>query len=49
MVWYPIAQSIEGKKLLLVDSYPIHREMEEYFIKYDTIVLYIPPGKTGDL
>ena len=41
-VWYPIAQSIEGPKLLLVDSYPLYIAIQDKFSKYNTIGKFIP-------
>jgi hypothetical protein len=48
-IWCPIAQSIQGTKLLILDSYPLHVDLTSLFSKHDTYVLFIPPGLTFSL
>jgi len=48
-VWTPIAQSIEGPKLLIMDLYPLHRDAFPMLSQYETTVLYIPAGLTFNL
>jgi len=48
-VWWPIARSTEEPKLLVLDSYPLHKTLQNEFAKYNTIVKFIPTGLTGVL
>lgn len=45
-IWIPSGGSMRGNKLLILDSYPLHKEFEENFAIEDTEVLYVPPGLT---
>jgi len=48
-IWWPIAQSNERPKLLIVDSYPIHTDLKSELEKHNTTVLFIPKGLTKSL
>jgi hypothetical protein len=48
-IWRPICEYTEGPKLLLLDSYPLHKEFEKKFSVFDAQVLFIPPGLTWAL
>lgn len=48
-VWAPIAQAIQGPKLLLVDAYPLHVDALALLSKHETTVLLIPSGLTFNL
>lgn len=48
-IWLPLAQTIQGPKLLLLDSYPLHKDFKESFSEFDTEVLFIPSGLTWTL
>ena len=49
LIWWPIASSIEGPKLLVVDSYPLHLDFEEDLRKFNTFLLFVPKGLTWQL
>ena len=49
MIWHFKASRLEGPKLLIIDSYPLHKDLENLFSKYDTHVMYVPPGLTWAL
>ena len=46
MVWLPIAAITPGVKLLILDSYPLHKEAHYLLSELDTNVLYVPTGLT---
>jgi len=48
-IWWPIAQSINGPKILIIDSYPLHEDLKNQFEKYNTIVKFVPKGLTWAL
>ena len=48
-VWSHIARETDGHKLLILDSYPLHENLEEFLSEYDTHVLYVPKGMTWSL
>lgn len=48
-VWYPIAQSNNRPKILLLDSYPLHLDLKSEFEKFNTIVKFVPKGLTWTL
>jgi len=45
-VWTPIAEAHPGPKLLLLDSYPLHKDVLTLFSSNQTTVLLIPAGLT---
>ena len=49
MIWKPLARYTQGCKLLLLDSYPLHKEMLRHFIDNNIYVLFIPTGLTWAL
>jgi len=49
MVWEPIARRTNGPKLLIIDSYPLHKELKEEFKIYNTQILFVPEGLTWQL
>jgi len=46
VIWWPIARSRDGPKLLILDSYNIHTEARADLEKYNTHVMFIPVGMT---
>ena len=38
-----------GPKLIIIDSYPLHRQIEALLSSYQTYVLYVPEGMTWAL
>ena len=48
-IWSHIARAVDGPKLLILDSYPLHVDLNYLFSKYDTHVLYVPKGMTWSL
>lgn len=48
-IWYHIAQMFPGPKILILDSYPLHLELQYLFARHETTVLYIPAGLTFTL
>lgn len=48
-IWKPLLTHRQGNKLLLLDSYPLHTDLESKFISNGIYVLYIPTGLTWAL
>jgi len=49
VVWEPIARRTNGPKLLIIDSYPLHKELKEEFKIYNTQILFVSEGLTWQL
>ena len=45
-IWHNTARVRPGPKLLLLDSYPLHKEFQHLLSEHDTHVLYVPAGLT---
>ena len=45
-IWYSITRATERPKLLILDSYLLHTELEEEFKRFNTKALFIPKGLT---
>ena len=47
--WHPMVRHIDGPKLLILDSYPLHEEFAAKFAENNTHVLFVPKGLTWSL
>lgn len=48
-IWKPLVSPVQGAKLLLIDAYPLHKEVLSKFMAHNIYVLLIPKGLTWAL
>ena len=48
-LWSHITSERDGHKLLILDAYPLHKNMEMFLSRNDTHILYVPKGMTWSL